>query len=57
MLIQQTRNGMGMDQEWTRNDTRGFNGNSQFLNSWFIPGSFLGFLGFLRNPPGIGGGV
>jgi hypothetical protein len=57
MLIQQIRNGMGMDQEWTRNDTKGFHGISQFLNSWFIPGSFLGFLGFLRNPPGIDGGV
>jgi hypothetical protein len=47
---------MGMDQELIRNDTRGFNEISQFQYSWFIPGSFLGFLGFLRNPPGIGGG-
>jgi hypothetical protein len=38
---------MGMNQKWTRNDTREFNENS---------GSFLRFLEILRIPPGISRG-
>jgi hypothetical protein len=41
-----TRNEPGMNQEYTRE----FNENSQILKFWFIPGSFLGFLGILRIP-------
>jgi hypothetical protein len=46
-----TGNELKIDQEWTRTSPRDF---MSFLPSR-TPGPFLGFLGFLRIPPGIGG--